>query len=98
MEIRDGWRLESESYYTLNIEYTLPENVIVTVFGLLYDSQKKLIYKRTLGRLDIDMNVADFSFAPMGKSKYFNIAFYLPKNELSRSFCISKICITKRGH
>lgn len=96
--IKEGWRLESESYYTLNIEYDLPKDVVVTVFCLMYDSQRKLIYKRTLGRLDAAMNIADFSFAPMGKSKFFNITFYLPKQDIHRNFYISKICINKRNH
>lgn len=92
---KNGWNFDFTSYYTLTLAYKLNSGVEVSIFSLMYDSNYELLVKRRLCDLDSADNVVSCSFAAIGRSKYFNIAIYIPKQESSQKLEIIELKLQK---
>lgn len=90
---KSGWKLFSKGYYSVKIKCKLKEQAKVNIFCLYYDSNNDLIYKRPIGTIDSEMKVNNFSFAQMGKSKMFNLAVYIPKQDSKCTVVLENIDI-----
>ena len=75
----------------INISSVNLSDVKVNVLCLYYDKNRALLHQRSLGILDKGIKEKAFSFASIGNCAYFNIAIYLPKQNIERKMH-QKIC------
>lgn len=95
LELGKGWSIKRDYYYTIIMNFNISENIKSTIFCLMYDNERKLIYKRVLGNLKEDMTSLEYGFAAMGKSAFFNIAIYLPVQSEYRGISLEEVSIYK---
>jgi hypothetical protein len=88
--VKEGWEPVLAHYYRGEIKAQI-QNGTARLICLNYDKNGKLLNQRPLVRLQMKKNEYSFSFRPGSAAIRFNIALYMPVNDLPEKVVIKAI-------